>query len=97
MNISYSLDYPGSPITTLLTHQKNLKNNHDENKFCDTIICQLTTSLHENQFTTIGFNQTPDKFIAPKANQFYIQHYDNIIARYIEDSRATVIPTLTLN
>ena len=62
-----------------------LKNNSANNKLCDTIIHHLTTALHENQFTTIGLNQTLNRFIAPKANQLSINHFVHAVARYMEE------------
>ena len=63
-----------------------MKNNPADNELCDTIIHHLTTALHENQFTTIGLNQTLNRFIAPKPNRFSINHYDHAVNRYMKDS-----------
>ena len=71
-----------APLKTLL------RNNPADNEHCDSLILQLTitTALHLNQFTTIGLNQTLNRFIAQKAIRFSINHYDHPVNRYMEDS-----------
>ena len=39
-----------------------------------------------NRFTTIGLNQTQNKFVAPKGNRFYVNHYDHAVTRYMKNS-----------
>ena len=57
-------------------------NNQEDKEFCHTRLHHLTTALREKQFTTIGLAQTLKRFVAQKANQFSINHYDHAIARY---------------
>ena len=62
-----------------------LYNNPDDNKLSQTRLYHLTTALHEKQFTTIGLNQTLNRFTAQKVNRYSINHYDYAIARPNED------------
>ena len=41
-------------------------NNPTGNELCDSRFLQLTTALHLKQFTTIGLNQTLNRFSAKK-------------------------------
>ena len=61
-------------------------NKSADNELCQPRLQKLTTALHEKQFTTIGLNQTLNKFIAPRANRFYINHYDHSTTRYMENT-----------
>ena len=63
-----------------------LMNNPTDNKLCDSLNFQLTTTFHLNQLTTIGLSQIPSRFIAQKANRFSFNHYDHTVTRYMEDS-----------
>ena len=63
-----------------------LYNNQEDNDLCQSRIDHLATALHEKQFTTIGLTQTLNRFVAQKANQFSINHYDHATARYMEDT-----------
>ena len=60
------------------------KNPTEDNEVRHTRLHHLTTALHEKQFTAIGLTQILNRFIAQKANQFSINHYDHAIARYME-------------
>ena len=63
-----------------------LYNNQEDNELCQTGLHHLTTEIHEKQFTAIGLTQALNRFVAPKANRFSINHYDHAIARYMEDT-----------
>ena len=71
-----------------------LKNNPVDNELCDIIIHHLIIALHENQFTSIGLSQTLNRFVAPKANQFYLNHYDYAVAMYMENSPYDIDPNI---
>ena len=62
-----------------------MKNNPADIALRDTIIHHLTIALHVDQFTTIGLNQTLNRFIAPTANWFSIKCYDHAVTRSMED------------
>ena len=47
---------------------------------------QLTTALHEKQFTTKGLTQTIKRFVAQKTNRILINHSDHAIVRCMEDT-----------
>ena len=53
-----------------------------DNNFCDFIIHQLTTALHENQFTTIGLCETLNRLVAHKDYPLSINHYGHTVNRY---------------
>ena len=63
-----------------------LENNPEDHELCHSLVHQLTTALYENQFTTIRLNRTLNRFIASLANRFSINHYDQAITRYMEDT-----------
>ena len=63
-----------------------LYNNQEDNEICQTRIHHLITAFYEKQFTTIGLTQTLKRFVAWKTNRFSINHYDQAIARYMEDT-----------
>ena len=72
-----------------------LYNNQEGNELCQTRLHHLTTAIHEKQFTTIGLTQTLNRFVAPKANRFSINHYDHAIARYMENTCLKTNPQKT--
>ena len=57
-----------------------------DNEISQSRLPQLTTALHEKQFTTLGLTQTLNRFVAEKPNRFSIKHYNHAIARYMEDT-----------
>ena len=46
----------------------------------------LSHSTPLKQFTTIELTQTLNRFVAPTANGFSINHHDHAFARYMEDT-----------
>ena len=63
-----------------------LCNNPDKKDLCHIRLYHLATALHEKQFTTIGLNQTLNRFTVQKANRFSNKHYDHAIALPNEDN-----------
>ena len=62
-----------------------LHNTPHNNELSSTLLYLLTTALTLSQFTQVGYQQSVNKFTAPKANTHSIDYYDHNIIRPNED------------
>ena len=62
-----------------------LTNTHDNIEKNKDMLYRLTTTLTPRQFTYVGYKKLLKTFTAPRANEFTIEYYDNIIIRPNQD------------